>query len=73
VAGAVGRIVKYEKAADDFDEHVSKLLPHIAALRSWLGTAGCALLKATGIAPWFSFENRDKRARIVLVPTIADD
>jgi NosL len=32
VAGAVGRIVKYAKVADDFDEHVSKLLPHVAAL-----------------------------------------
>jgi hypothetical protein len=51
VAGAVGRIVKYAKAADDFDEHVTKLLPHIAALGSWLGTAGYALLKAVGIAP----------------------
>ena len=51
VAGAVGRIVEYAKAADDFDEHVTKLLPHIAALGSWLGTAGYALLKAAGIAP----------------------
>lgn len=51
VAGAAGRIVKYAKAADDFDEHVTKLLPHIAALGSWLGTAGYALLKAAGIAP----------------------
>jgi hypothetical protein len=41
VAGAVGRIVKYAKAADDFDKHASNLLPHIAALGSWLGTAGC--------------------------------
>lgn len=51
VAGALERIVKYAKAADDFDEHVSKMLPHIAALGSWLGTAGYALLKLTGIAP----------------------
>ncbi|MGI8569379.1 MAG: hypothetical protein ACR2KT_10080 [Methylocella sp.] len=51
VAGAVGRIVKYAKAADDFDEHVTKLLPHIAALGSWLGTAGDALLRLAGIAP----------------------
>ncbi len=47
----VGRIVKYAKAADDFDEHVTKLLPHIAALGSWLGTAGDALLRLAGIAP----------------------
>jgi hypothetical protein len=51
VASAVGRIVKYAKAADDFDEHVTTLLPHISALGSWLGTAGYALLKAVGIAP----------------------
>lgn len=51
VAGAVGRIVKYAKAADDFDEHATKLLPHIAALGSWLGAAGYAVLKLAGIAP----------------------
>ncbi|HEY8032991.1 MAG TPA: hypothetical protein VIF02_11610 [Methylocella sp.] len=51
VAGALGRIVKYAKVADDFDEHATKLLPHIAALGSWLGTAGYALLKLAGIAP----------------------
>jgi hypothetical protein len=50
VAAALERIVKYAKAADDFDGHVSKLLPHIAALGSWLGTAGRALLTAIGIA-----------------------
>jgi hypothetical protein len=50
VAGAMGRIVKYAKAADDFDEHVTNLLPHIAALGSWLGTHGHALLTAVGIA-----------------------
>ncbi len=51
VAGALGRIGKYAKAADDFDEHVTKLLPHIAALGSWLDTAGYAVLKLAGIAP----------------------
>ena len=51
VADAVGRIVKYAKAADDFDELATKLLPHIAALGSWLGTAGYAVLKMAGIAP----------------------
>jgi|SRR5208283_645538 len=50
VADAVGRIVKYAKAADDFSEHASNLLPHIAALGSWLGTHGHALLTAIGIA-----------------------
>jgi hypothetical protein len=51
VAGALERIVKYAKEADDFDTHASNLLPHVAALGSWLGTAGYALLKAHGIAP----------------------
>jgi hypothetical protein len=50
VAGAVGRIVKYAKAADDFSEHASNLLPHIMALGSWLGPHGHALLTAVGIA-----------------------
>jgi hypothetical protein len=49
VADAVGRIVKYAKAADDFDD-VSNLLPHIAALGSWLGTYGHALLTAVGMS-----------------------
>jgi hypothetical protein len=48
-AGALERIVKYAKTADDFDEHVSKLLPHIGALGSWLGTYGHALLQAVGL------------------------
>lgn len=50
VAGAVGRIVKYAKAADDFSQHASNLLPHIAALGAWLGPYGHALLTAAGIA-----------------------
>ncbi len=48
---ALERIVKYAKAAEDFDGHVEKLLPHIAALASWLGTAGYALLRLAWIAP----------------------
>jgi hypothetical protein len=50
LAGALGRIGKYAKAADDFSEHAAKLLPRIAALGSWLGPAGHALLAAFGIA-----------------------
>jgi hypothetical protein len=50
VAGAVGRVIKYVKTADDFSEHASNLLPHIAALGSWLGAHGHALLAAVGIA-----------------------
>ena len=50
VAGALGRVVRYAKAADDFGEHAEKLLPRIAALGSWLGTHGHALLALAGIA-----------------------
>jgi hypothetical protein len=50
VAGAVGRVVKYAKAADDFGQHAEKLLPRIAALGSWLGTHGASLLALAGIA-----------------------
>lgn len=50
VAGALGRVVKYAKAADDFGQHAEKLLPRIAALSSWLGTHGQALLAMAGIA-----------------------
>ncbi len=49
--GSARAIVKYAKEADNFDTHASNLLPHVAALGSWLGTAGYALLKAHGIAP----------------------
>jgi hypothetical protein len=51
VAGAVGRIVRYAKAADDFSEHSEKLLPRVLALGSWLGTHGLAVLRMVGIAP----------------------
>ena len=50
VASAVGRVVKYAKAADDFGGHAEKLIPRIAALGSWLGTHGKPLLAMTGIA-----------------------
>lgn len=49
VAGALGRVVKYAKAADDFGEHTEKLLPRIVALGSWLGTHGQMLLAMAGI------------------------
>ena len=49
-ADAVGRAVKYAKAADEPAEHAEKLLPRIALLGSWLGTHGQALLTMAGIA-----------------------
>ena len=49
VAGAVGRVVKYAKAADDFGEHAERLMPRIAAVGSWLGTHGKTLLAMAGI------------------------
>jgi len=50
VAGAVGRVVKYATFADNFSEHAEKLLPRIAALASWLGVHGSALLSMVGLA-----------------------
>ena len=49
LADAVGRMVKYAKAADDFTGHAASLLPRIAAIGSWLGTAGAALLHLAGL------------------------
>jgi hypothetical protein len=50
VGGALERVVKYAKAADDFGEHAEKLLPRLAVLASWLGPAGHTLLSMLGIA-----------------------
>jgi hypothetical protein len=49
VGGAVERAVKYAKSADDFGEHVEKLLPRLAAIASWAGAAGRALLALVGV------------------------
>ena len=51
VGGALERVVKYVKAADDFGEHTAKLLPRLAALASWLGANGHNLLAMLGISP----------------------
>ena len=48
VGGAVERAVKYAKSADDFGEHVEKLLPRLAAIASWAGAAGRGLLAMAG-------------------------
>lgn len=50
VGRAVERVVKYAKAADDFAEHVEKLLPRLAALASWLGAHGHNLLSMLPIS-----------------------
>jgi hypothetical protein len=50
VGGAVERVVKYAKAADDFAEHTEKIVPRLAALASWLGPAGRALLNVLGVS-----------------------
>lgn len=51
VGGAIERVVKYAKAADDFDEHAEKLVPRLAALASWLGANGHNLVAMLGISP----------------------
>jgi hypothetical protein len=50
VGGALERVAKYAKAADDFGEHAEKLLPRLVALGSWLGPAGRVLLNTLGVA-----------------------
>jgi hypothetical protein len=50
VGGALERVAKYAKAADDFGEHAEKLLPRLAALASWLGPGGRGLLNMMGVA-----------------------
>jgi hypothetical protein len=50
VGGAVERAVNYAKSASDFDDHVEKLLPRLAAIASWAGAAGRGLLAMAGIA-----------------------
>jgi tetratricopeptide (TPR) repeat protein len=51
VGGALERVVKSAKAADDFGVHAEKLLPRLAALTSWLGANGHKLLALLGISP----------------------
>jgi hypothetical protein len=50
IAGAVGRVARYAKAADDFSERVEKMAPRIGALAAWLGPLGKTVLGAFGIA-----------------------
>jgi hypothetical protein len=50
VGGALGRVVKYAKAADDFGDHAEKLLPRLAALAAWLGPVGHSLLSVVGLS-----------------------
>ena len=50
VTGALSRVAKAAKAADDFSEHVEKLAPRIAALASWLGPLGKSVLAGFGLS-----------------------
>ncbi len=50
VGSAVERAVKYAKSASDFGDQAEKLLPRLAAIASWAGTAGRGLLAMAGIA-----------------------
>src|SRR4051812_6183222 len=49
IAVEAERIVKYAKAADDFSEHASKLVPRLVVLGSWLGNYGRPLLTMLGV------------------------
>lgn len=46
VAIAVERSIEYAKRSPDFDYHAANLVPHLAAIASWAGVAGRALLDA---------------------------
>lgn len=48
VAGALERVAKYAKQADDFGDHAEKIVPRLVALGSWLGTYGRPLLAMLG-------------------------
>lgn len=48
VGGALQRVVKYAKAASDFDEQAEKLLPRLAALASWAGANWQSLIGMIG-------------------------
>jgi uncharacterized membrane protein len=50
ISGALQRAVKAAKGANDFAGQVETLAPRIAALASWLGTAGHALLALAGLS-----------------------
>ena len=50
VGGAVERAIKYAKSANDFGDHVEKLLPRLAAIASWAGVAGRGLLALISVA-----------------------
>ena len=48
IAGAIGRVARYARAADDFSEHAEKIAPRVAALASSLGPLGKLVLAAFG-------------------------
>jgi hypothetical protein len=50
VAGAVGRVLKAAKGANTFAEQLEKLAPRVAAIASWAGPAGRALLSLVGLS-----------------------
>jgi hypothetical protein len=50
IAGALGRVVEYTKAADDFADHAEELLPHLVRVAAWLGPFGHGLLSMVGLS-----------------------
>jgi hypothetical protein len=48
IGGAVKRVLKAAKGANEFAEQAEKLAPRIAALAAWVGPAGHALLSLVG-------------------------
>jgi hypothetical protein len=50
VGDAVQRVLKVAKGANDFATQVETLTPRVAALASWIGPAGRALLSLVGLS-----------------------
>lgn len=49
IAGSLHRALTFAKDANDFAGQVAALAPRVAALASWLGTEGHALLSMPGL------------------------
>jgi len=49
LGGALIRVGKIVRAADNLSEHIEKLAPRVAALASWLGPVGKAVLAHFGM------------------------
>ena len=49
IGGAIERVIKYAKKADDLSSHAEKLAPRFAAVIAWLGPAWVKLAGLLGL------------------------